>query len=167
MKPILISADPAKRIADLKIAHTALDNLPRGKEWSVSAEESGTRRQAQNELLWCWHREWAWHNGERVEWAHASTKYELLLPIKMAGKSRKHAIKGRFENYILSHVPNYEHRIGAAYEQIRSKDIPVKMFAEWLNVYQQMAADHGVRLASIREDLRDAALMEYAEKLAA
>ena len=167
MKPITLSVDPIQRVKELDTLHNTLDDLVTDKPWNVFIEPvDESRRTIQNELLWCWHKEWAFHNGESVSWAHASTKLELLLPLKLASESKKHSKRGRFEQFILSHVPNYEYRIGAAYDQIRSKDIPLKMFAEWLSIYQRVASQNGLILTSIREDLQNKALMREADERA-
>lgn len=162
-----LTTNPVKRAESLiDIQHT-LDDLPIDKPWTVTVEpQDTTRRTLQNKLLFRWHRSWSDHNGEPVGWAHGVLKLDYLLPMKLASASVKTQKRAMFEASILAHVPLREHKIGAAYDLIRSHNIPVKLFAEWLDGYQRMAAEQGCILTS-NADLLNAALMRDADRLAA
>lgn len=62
-----------------------------------------------------------------------------------------------FVDDVLSHVPERSVKIGVAYDMIRSKDISVKQFAEWLNIVQAMYVEQGLIL-ECRNDVYDQAM---------
>jgi len=151
------------RVTDIKRVATAISDLSLEKSWTVtitSADE--TRRAKQNSLLHRWNKSWSDHNNERTGWAHGQAKYDWLLPLKLASESVKTRKRAEFEASVLAHIPLREHKIGAAYDLVRSRDIPVKLFAEWLTQYKNIAAAEGCLLTSNEDMLNDALLREAA-----
>ena len=148
--------DLIDRIAD------TLFNLPKERTWNVIIEaENETRRTIQNRLLWRWHRQWAEHIGEQTKWAHGSTKLDLLLPLKLASDSARTRKRAEFEASVLALVPDREIKIGVAYDLVRSREIPVRLFADWLTDYKRVALQQGCFLKS-KQDLEDEAMMRAA-----
>ena len=138
---------------------TAAGDLSLKTEWDVffvAADES--RRTLQNKLMWRWHKQWDYFKHEKPGHAHGETKLDLLLPIKLGCDHPKTVKRAQFELAVLDHVPQREIKIGVAYDLIRSRDIPVKLFAEYLNAYKDMAGGQGCILRS-RKDLEDEALL--------
>lgn len=167
MTDFTLTTDPANRVSVLDTLHNTLDDLPLDKPWDIviSPADEG-RRAKQNRLLWCWNRDWANHNGEPVGWAHGSTKLDWLLPIKLASTSVKTRKRAEFEASVLAHVPMREHKIGAAYDLVRSNDIPMHEFAAYLSEYQRSAGVEGCVLTAKKRDL-DEVLMREMESRAA
>ena len=149
-------AGRAQGLIDLQ---TTIDDLSPDKNWSVDITVADSlRRKIQNDLMWVWHGQWADFNGHRVGWAHGSTKLELLLPIKLACESKPTRKSAVFEQRVLSCVPDYNDQIFAAYRLVRSKGIPLRVFADFLSAYQVFAGEQGCILTSNKQEL-DKALM--------
>ena len=136
-----------------------LFDLPNDQAFNVWAEPvSEARRDVQNKLMHRWHKQWERHNNERSGWGHGWSKYTILLPMKLGCDHAKTVKRAQFEKYVLDHVPQYEVKIGAAYELVRSRDVPIALFAEFLTRYKNIAAEQGCQLRSLK-DLEDAALL--------
>jgi len=155
-EPFRLVKDATERAAIIDNVSKFIDGLPLEKVWLVDIkQETLTREQLQNRLMWRWHRIWAEHNGNPVGWAHGSTKLYQLLPIKLGCDDEATCKRAEVEQHVINSVQHrlsYEHLILFCYDFIRSKDIPADIFASYLTDYQRLGASQGCRLTS-KQDL--------------
>ena len=152
----------ADRAPDLLQLHDALDNLALDKAWAVNITQADNiRRTIQNDLMWVWHGQWADFCGHKnPAYAHGATKLDLLLPIKLASESKPTRKSAVFEQRVLSYIPDRDDQVGAAYRLVRSKGIPLRVFAAYLSTYQNMAAEQGCILTSDKQMLNQALMTD-------
>ena len=154
-----LTTDAKNRSQVLQGLFQNIEELPLETEYDVILQTvSETRRDIQNRLTWRWHRQWAEHNHEPVGWAHGSTKLYWLLPLKLSSEHIKTRKRAEFEKAVIDHIAREEIKIGVAYDLIHSRDIPVRLFADWLSEYKRSAAIQGCILRS-KQDLEDEALL--------
>ena len=138
--------------------------------WISEREED--RRDVQNRLLHRWCGQIDKSEGHERGYTFGRTKLDLLLPMKLADDNEhERAVyeKGLIDGGVAFMLARDESgklnarelRIEAAKDVIRSRDIRVRLFAEWLTAIQQQAAEQGVVLLS-SEDERKEALYEKA-----
>jgi len=165
--PHTIPADPMARPTVIGHLVAEISALEAGKAFDVTlSEQAEDRRACQNRLLWAgWNRAYADATGHSVKWVHGAMKNDLLLPIKRACDHEPTRKRAEFEHEVLSLVADREKRIAVAYDFVRSRDIPVRLFAEWLSEYQRHAVEGGIILESTTDDARYA-LMEITRRAA-
>lgn len=122
------------------------------------------RKKAQNDLMWVWNKQISEFTGSKIQFVHGLNKLQLLLPLykSWGGKSRDRA---HFIESVLDCVPNFNTKIGVAYDMIRTRDLSIPKMAAYLTGLRMEAADNGIVLES-NSDLEFKNLMMYAEKKA-
>lgn len=125
-------------------------------EVSVGLAEEG-RRSAQNRLNWLWCGQIAQSQGVSPDYAHGWCKLDVGLPMQLADE--KLHKRAAFVAEVLAHVPERKHKIAVVYDMLRSSDLSVKQFADYLTAVDQHFAAQGIVLLS-PDDLRVTALME-------
>lgn len=157
-----LNTDIKNRATVITNINRVIDDLPVDKEWSVSIEAANeTRRSKQNRIHRRWCGEIELHVGQTPGYGHAHTKYHVLLPMKLSSDDKKIRERAEYEcaylemienvpqEYLpdyLAHLSPYERKLRSAYDHIRSKNITVKPFAEWLNEYKRQWAEQGLIL---------------------
>ena len=162
----------------MKSLEATQDNYPQILKMVVSAVEVGgqaiavvsaedqtkatadERKLAQNNLMWAWNNEILKRLGGSAKFIHGERKLNVLLPMykSWGGASLTRA---NFIQSVLDRVPLYEHKVGIAYDMVRTKNLSIKRMAEYLTEYKKEAALMGVELES-NEDLEFKSLMTYA-----
>lgn len=112
-------------------------------------EES--RRDIQNRLMWAWHNEYGKHMGHTPDHMHAEIKMTILLPLLRGWD--KHSNRAKVIDFVLDSIDKYEHKLFIAYDMIRSSDLNITQFAEFLSAYQRYAAEQGCVLSGREDDL--------------
>lgn len=130
---------------------------------TVSVHEEN-RRSAQNRLNWLWCGQIGQSMGVSPDYAHGMSKLDILLPMSLADESLHK--RAAFVKEILRHVRLRKHQIAVAHDMIRSRDLSVRQFAQYLTEFDQHYAAQGIVLVS-PEDLRAQALYQQREKQAA
>jgi len=139
----------ASRLAELVRRASA---LPADELWRICFKKGAeTRRAVQNRLLWVWNGAAGKAHGYSPDYAHAVAKFDILLPMMLSWEETHE--RAAFVSDVLEHVPARKHRLGVAHDMLRSSDLSVGRFAEWLSEYQRAEAEHGVHLTSSEDDL--------------
>jgi hypothetical protein len=159
----IIPINPTDRLSKINDAIAAIDKLSNKHAWQVEISKRNTRLNICNRLMWAWHRQYAKFMGYSSEnYSHGEIKLDILLPVKLSSDEPAVRKRGEWEAFILSHVPDREHKVGAAFDQVRSNDLPPDTFSEFLTAYKQYGNEQGCILQS-RKDLEDIALMNAYE----
>lgn len=120
------------------------------------------RSAAQRALDWVWNREIASRTdgSHSVKYIHGLTKLQILLPLYLewGGKREKRAI---FLYQVINRLPNFAHKVGVAFDMVRTSDLTIKQMAEYLTKKQAKFAEQGIVLES-NDDLEFKSLVEAA-----
>lgn len=128
-----------------------------------------TRQQLQNRLAKRWNKQLADHQGMTLDEMWGALKWDHLLPLKLADESEYEdavyeysLVNGAVESILASGQlgdSDRELRIFAAERIVRSRNVGVQIFAQWLTHIQRAAAEQGCVLTS-RQDELDYAIAE-------
>ena len=157
----------------------AIAGFPEGRKCNVVFQKiDETRNKLQNRLWNRWCREYAEHAGHSGrDYVHGVLKNELVLPIKCGVDPEKFPDvykRGRWERAFMGMFKigeiivleerevklTYDHIVGLSFDNIRSKNLPVKVFGQCLEEFQRKAADDGCPLQS-RSDLEREEMMKW------
>jgi hypothetical protein len=114
--------------------------------------------------MWLWSGQIANETGSTPNYVHGMCKLDILLPMMLAGEALH--TRAAFIETVLDHVPNRTHKIGVAFDMIRTRDLSVSQFAYYLTTLDRHYADQGIALLS-PDDLRNQALYNSREAQAA
>lgn len=131
-------------------------------EWGVCMMPwERDRNNAQNALMWSWNHAVSKATKNNAKYVHGQTKLEVLLPqYKLWGN--KWLKRANFVQECINYVPLYEHKVGVAYDMVRTNDLGIRKMAEYLTQMQQFYAEKGICLES-NEDLQFKSLTESAK----
>ena len=116
------------------------------QEWEAAISPiEKNRNQAQNRLMWDWNNVVSKDQGSKVEWVHGYSKLTYLLPL-MKTWTDKTLARAEFVEDVLHQVPLYKHKVGVAYDMIRTRDLTVKQFSIYLDSFNQSWSAKGVYL---------------------
>lgn len=122
------------------------------------------RKKAQNDLMWVWNKQIAEFTGSKIQFVHGLNKLQLLLPLYKSWGS-KSLERAQFVESVLDRIPNFNTKIGVAYDMVRTRDLSIPKMAEYLAAVQRESVQNGIILES-NSDLEFKNLMMYAEKKA-
>jgi len=105
-----------------------------------------TRRDAQNRLMWLWNGQIGNELGHSPDYVHGETKLIVGVPMWLANE--KLYKRTAFVCEVLSRVVEYRHKVAVAYDMLRTKNLSVKLFAEYLNAVDMHYAEKGLALLS-------------------
>ena len=106
-----------------------------------------TRNEAQNALCWVWNHEIAEQRGdESAPGIPTEDKLDILLPM-MFGWEGMRTEAGVIKDAVLS-AATREHQLMIAERCIRSSELKVKPFCEYLDARQQVWAERGIVLTT-------------------
>jgi len=158
---ITLTTNVNQRREDLDDLYDKLEDLPLDQEWDVVVTEAiKTREYIQNRLYWRWLHQWAKHQGNSIDWQHGELKLGMLLPVKLACNYEKWRRQAEFEQHVMDSLSDYSYQVRAAYSIIRSKKIPVRVFADFLTEFKRTAAEQGCHLLSKRDMEMEALMLE-------
>lgn len=115
-----------------------------------ACEKKETRRDAQNKLMWHWNREIKEQYKISSKRAHGESKLDVLLPLMFQWGADDPAMMARAEfiQAVMDHIPDRRVKVGVAFDMVRSKDLTVSQFAEYLTEKERHWAQQGVRLTT-------------------
>lgn len=143
----MLNTDAANRHDVISHIQPFLLGLDAHTRYQVEVREAKQdRNQAQNRLMWRWNGEIASETGTTADWVHGECKLMMLLPMRLTW-DETHA-RALFEQDVLSNCATYKVKVGAAYDLVRSSDLGVGRFAEYLTVVQRHYASQGIVLTS-------------------
>lgn len=138
--------------------------LPKPVKVTVQQQKE-SRNESQNRLVWKWVNQLAKHEGYKPDKMFSILKMDLLLPIKLSHNETHD--RGMYEQIVLDTcgetlklystqhkqeiLSEYEYKLIVAYDIIRSRNVPVKIFSEWLDSIKERASEQGVYLKSFEE----------------
>ena len=123
------------------------------------------RSDAQRALDWVWNAQIAKESDDNysANYIHGLTKMIYLLPLyKTWGDKRRK--RAEFVETVLRQVVKYSHKVGTAYDMVRTKNLPIKQMAEYLTLKQNKYAELGIILES-NDDLEFKSLMKSAKEV--
>lgn len=134
----------------------------------VIREHQENRRDAQNRLMWHWNREIAQQKKFSSKWAHGVSKLEMLLPLMFEWGAEDPEIMGRAEfiREVMSHIPAYKVKVGVAFDMVRSRDLSVVRFAQYLTEKERHWTEDGVRLTTSEDYYYEAMGLEKPRRAA-
>ena len=160
--PFILRKDAESRATVMMSLVSTVNDLPLDDEWQITLQKySEKRRSVQNRLHRRWCRDIELFKGQVPGYGHAWTKYEVLLPMKLACEDERIYKRALYEQAYLKmiermpvdavpdewgHLSPYERVLRSAYDVIRSKTITVDIFAEWMNEYKRFWAGEGLVL---------------------
>lgn len=156
IKTFRLNTNSVNRAGVIESCAEYMAELPLDHPYDVIIQDADeSRRSAQLKLSWLWWGQIAKCEGTTPDYVHGRLKLDVLHPLMLTWEStQKRAL---FVDEVLSHVPERSVKIGVAYDMIRSKDLTVKQFAEWLSIVQAMYAEQGLIL-ECRNDVYDQAM---------
>lgn len=104
------------------------------------------RRDIQNKLMWHWNNEVSQFYKSSAKHIHGMTKLEVLFPLMHSWE--RHVNRVDFLSEIFSRVLDYRHKIGVAYDMIRTRDLTVKELTQYLNEFRMYWSDQGAVLTT-------------------
>ena len=153
--------NPAQRARGISNIMVTLNDLPVNEEWSVTISPARERRRKIQERLhhrWCGI--WEKHCGHQPGYGHAHTKLHILLPLKLSYDHEPTVQRAEIESEIISSVVDYKRKLLVAYDFIRSKDIPMKLYRDFLEAQKYDAAEQNCILTASEEMIHEAMMME-------
>lgn len=141
-----LNTNPENRANVINYMTRTLAQLPIDESYSVSVSElKENRRLAQNRLMWVWNTEIGQEYGKPAEQAHNESKLEILHPLMLEiDRLRDVAIEHRD---IIAALGRYEQRVLVAGCMIRTKDLYVREFRDYLERMQIVWAERGFVLS--------------------
>ena len=135
------------------------------QDWMVCLKPlEQDRSDAQRALDWVWNAQIAKESDDNysANYIHGLTKMIYLLPLyKTWGDERRK--RAEFVDSVLRQIVEYSHKVGTAYDMVRTKNLPIKQMAEYLTLKQNKYAELGIILES-NDDLEFKSLMKSAKE---
>lgn len=120
----------------------------------TASEPETTRKSLQNRLMWRWNKDTGKHYGWSANYAHGWNKLNILLPLRLSwGSTYKRAMGERAVADALIQNVSYEWAVFNSIDNIRSKDLSVREFAEYLTQMQRYHGEHGCSLFTREDEL--------------
>lgn len=147
------------------------DNIMPNVMWAIQSilpspvkvtvqQQKETRGDTQNRLMWVWIGHIAKQQGYKPDELFSIFKLDYLLPIKLSHDETHD--RAAYEQEIITATAAYmglrnrdtterEYQVKLAYDLIRSKNIPVRIFAEWVQAIEEYASEAGIILPALDE----------------
>ncbi len=121
-----------------------------------------SRRSIQNRLAHRWKAEIGNHMGMDLNDVWSMLKYDYLLPLKLSDE--KEYERAVFEMQVIDAAVDMliirdetlskrELTLSVAFDTIRSNNISVKLFSQWLRVVRHAASEQGIYLTTREDEL--------------
>lgn len=153
---VKLSTDPRNRTSVLESLASRLKELPLETAYTVNVDAlQESRRVHQNALMWVWNAEGAQFYGEDNVYMHGLNKLKCLYPLMLSWDKHREAAM-RFRD-IVRFVTEPEAAYWLADQTLRTKNLTVKQFAEYLSAVQLYWGQQGLNLTTLVDEY-DAAM---------